>query len=251
MNRHASLTAAFLAAALLVSAPSRAAEFDEFDIYFELNHTDGDLGIHALLDGDPWQRLVIESPDGKEKLRIVLTGTLRKHGLTELFFESAEPPFDELPTKKFFNRFKEGVWELEAETIAGAEGEPLEGEDRLSHVMPAPAGGITLNGIPAAENCDSDPLPTVSVPVTIDWNPVTTSHPDIGKDGPIEIVRYELVLELESDDSQVFSVRLPPNITSFEFPAAFLALDHEFKFEIIAREESGNQTAIESCFLLD
>jgi hypothetical protein len=31
--------------------------FDEAEIFFELNDTDGDLGIHALIDGDAWKSL--------------------------------------------------------------------------------------------------------------------------------------------------------------------------------------------------
>jgi len=31
-------------------------------VYFELNNTDGDLGIHALIDGEPWKKLQIEAP---------------------------------------------------------------------------------------------------------------------------------------------------------------------------------------------
>jgi hypothetical protein len=34
-------------------------------------------------------------------------------------------------------------------------------------------------------------------------------------------------------------------------PAEFLALGDEFKYEILAREESGNQTAVESCFMIE
>jgi hypothetical protein len=33
-------------------------------------------------------------------------------------------------------------------------------------------------------------------------------------------------------------------------PAEVIALGDEFKFEILAREQSFNQTAIESCFVL-
>ncbi len=34
-------------------------------------------------------------------------------------------------------------------------------------------------------------------------------------------------------------------------PDEFLSQTDEFKFEVLAREESWNQTAVESCFLLD
>ena len=35
--------------------------FEEADIFFELNNTDGDLGIHALIDGEAWKKLEIEN----------------------------------------------------------------------------------------------------------------------------------------------------------------------------------------------
>ena len=35
-------------------------EFEEAQLYFELNHTDGDLGFQGLMDGDAWKSLEIE-----------------------------------------------------------------------------------------------------------------------------------------------------------------------------------------------
>ena len=58
-------------------------------------------------------------------------------GLTEIFFESAEPPFDELAPQDFFRRFPEGVYDIEGVTLDGAE---LESEVRLSYIIPAAAG---------------------------------------------------------------------------------------------------------------
>jgi len=34
--------------------------FSVANVFFELNNTDGDLGIHALIDGEPWKKLKIE-----------------------------------------------------------------------------------------------------------------------------------------------------------------------------------------------
>jgi hypothetical protein len=67
--------------------------YDEAEIFFELNNTDGDLGIHALIDGEAWKSLEIEDPWGREMLDVRLKGRLRRQGLTEIFFESAEPVF--------------------------------------------------------------------------------------------------------------------------------------------------------------
>ena len=61
--------------------------------------------------------------------------------------------------------------------------------------------------------------------------------------------------ELETADGEEFvtvlSVILPPDITQLEIPSGFLAQDDTFKYEVLARESSFNQTAMESCFLLD
>jgi hypothetical protein len=180
---------------------------------------------------------------------IHVNGRLRKQGLTEIFFESAEPSFDELSPEEFFLRFPEGKYEIEGITLEGKE---LESTVRLTHVLPAPPGNIMISGTAAAENCDADPLPSVREPVIIRWDPVTQSHPEIGRTGEmIEVVKYQLVVEREEPTLLVFSVDLPPDVTSVEVPASFIALGEEFKFEILVREKSGNQTAIESCFVVE
>jgi hypothetical protein len=220
--------------------------FDEARLFFELNHTDGDLGIHALIDGDAWKRLEIDGPNDVNLLEVFVRSRLRKQGLTEFFFESAEPTFDELPPKQFFQRFPEGVYDIGGVTL---EGDELDSEVMLSHVLAAPPGNIQISGVDAAENCDADPLPSVSEPVTISWDPVTQSHPDIGTPGvAVEVEHYQLVLEREDPTLLVFSVELPPEVTSFEIPSGFIAFGDEFKFEIVVRAANGNQTAVESCF---
>lgn len=222
--------------------------YDVATIFFELNDTDGDLGIHARIDGDAWRMLEIESPDETRNLKIQVKGTLEQQGLTELFFESAEPTFDELSPAEFFSRFPEGEWEVSGVTI---EGEELESTARVSHVMADRPRNILVSGIPAAPDCDADPLPAVSEPVVIRWDPVTQYHPRIGIAGPVEVVKYQLVVEREEPTPLVLSVDLPPDVTEFEVPEDFTALGEEFKFEILVREASGNQTAVESCFEID
>jgi hypothetical protein len=54
--------------------------------FFEPNNTDGDLGIHSSIDGEPWTRLAIEGPNGREILDITLRSRLKRQGLTQLFF---------------------------------------------------------------------------------------------------------------------------------------------------------------------
>ncbi len=227
-------------------------EFEEAFIFFELNNTDGDLGIHAKIDGDEWKRLEIEDSKGRRMLKINVKGRLKKQGLTELFFESAEPIFEDLAPEDFFKRFPEGTYEIEAETL---EGEEFEAVAVISHVMPGPPGngvvfGVTVNGLDAdviGEDCVHS-LTSVMPPVTIAWTPVTMSHPFIGTPGElVTIDSYEVVVEID-EETPVLSIVLPSDITEIEIPDAFIGLTDEWKFEILAKLANGNATAVESCF---
>jgi hypothetical protein len=238
------LTLALLAggAAALRSAGQvePAPAFTEAEIFLELNDTDGDLGIQASIDGGAWTSLKIEGPHERPLLDLVSRGRLRAQGLTQLAFESAEPSFDELAPQDFFRRFPEGRYEIEGRAEDGRE---LEAVAVLSHVLAAPPR-ITVSGTPAAEECDVS-VPLVSTPVVIDWDPVTASHPGIGKSGPVQISRYQVFVER---DNVKLSLDLPPSVTEFRVPAGVIALGSQFKVEVIARTMTGNNTAVESCF---
>ncbi len=252
----------------LVAAPWAWAEeheedensFDEAELFFELNNTDGDLGIHSLIDGDGWKKLQITESGGKLLLNVRVLGNLRKQGVTEFFFESAEPIFAELDPADFFDRFPEDDYLITGTTL---EGEMLESEVELTHIMPAPPQA-TVNGDPMTLICDEDDpdflgITEVSAPVTIGWAEVDTSHAELGSPQSsmdIEIHNYQVVVEVEFEvDGEEFaaemSVILPPNVFSMTIPEAFIVLGDEFKYEILVREESFNQTASESCFVLE
>jgi hypothetical protein len=100
-------------------------------------------------------------------------------------------------------------------------------------------------------------------PVTIAWPEVTMSHPDPAGGGagvqppvPVTIRNYEIVVEVELDlgDGEEFlsvlSIILPPGVRAMTIPVEFIALGTTFKYEVLAREESFNQTAVESCFVI-
>jgi hypothetical protein len=249
---------AALASAALAGDGDEEEPFDEAHIFFELNNTDGDLGIHALIDGEAWKRLSVEDQQQNTVLDIFVRGRMRQQGLTEIFFESAEPPFDELSPQAFFRRFPAGQYEVEGRTLDGHE---LESKVRLTHRMPAPAQP-TVNGQPMAVQCDEDEAgydaPTVAAPVTIAWPAVVSTHPDLGspRSSPnIRIRNYELVVETELDGPggefvTVFSAVLPADVTLLTIPDEFLSQSEVFKYEVLAREKSFNQTAVESCFLV-
>ena len=246
------LTAAFLTALPITSFAVTEGEeeeetpFDEAFVFFELNNTDGDLGIHAKIDGDEWKRLEMEDPNDRRMMKVFVTGRLRRQGITEFFFESAEPTFDELDPRIFFKRFPEGTYEVEGITL---DGEELESETEVTHLIPAQPEP-TVNGMPYVTDCDEGELPVFGPDedVVLAWAPVTSSHPTLGRTNePINVVNYEVVVEIDETPFKVSAI-LPPDVTEFEVPEEILGLSDEIKYEILVREESYNQTAVESCF---
>lgn len=251
--------------------------FDEARLFFELNDTDGDLGIHGKVDGDEWKYLEIEDPHDRRMLNIRVQGRLKRQGLTELFFESAEPTFDELDPDKFFRRFPQGEYEIEGVTL---DGEERESEVYLSHVIPAAPDVVRVNGVDAAEDCDAElPLIDPTGGVVISWDPVTMSHAakhgddGLGIDGIIDVRYYEVVVEIDESDFKSVA-NLPPTTNEWTLPEDFFELSEEgeYKFEILVRtnvydadgdpvlveiddEEDqplpGNKSAVESCFEVD
>jgi hypothetical protein len=231
------------ATALIASPAALSADnetpFSVAELFFELNNTDGDLGIHAKIGGDPWKQLTIESPDDRTILNILTRGSMRRQGLSELAFESAEPPFDELPPAQFFARFPQGTYDIEGVTLDGTE---LESEVRISHVLPAPPDFV----FPALSDCDAPVV--VTAPVTIRWRPVTMSHPTIGITGQaVAVERYEISVERPDRNLKAF-VELPPQVTSLRVPDLFTATPGIIKFEVLVKAKNGNRTAEESCF---
>lgn len=228
------------------AAPAQEIPFSEARIFFELNDTDGDLGIHSSIDGVPWKSLAIEDPYERTILSVVPSGRLRLQGMTQLFFESAEPSFDELDPADFFARFPEGWYEIDGITLEGLE---MESRARISHVLPAPPENMRVNGIAAAEDCDALFLPSVTPPVIITWDPVTVSHPELGKPGPVKVDRYQVFAEQRKSNPLKYSLDLPSNMTRYMIAPELIAVgDAQYKFEVQVRATNGNQTALESCF---
>jgi hypothetical protein len=65
----------------------------------------------------------------------------------------------------------------------------------------------------------------------------------------IDVVNYEVVVEIDETPFRT-SIILPPEARSFLVPEEILLLSDEVKFEVLVREASFNQTAVESCFVL-
>lgn len=223
--------------------------FAEAELFFELNNTDGDLGIHSSIDGEGWSRLRVEDPAGRRMLNIRLRGRLRRQGLTQLAFESTEPPFDELSPDVFFRRFPEGEYEITGLTL---DGEEMESEALVTHVIPAAPTNILVNGALLPDGCDDGSSPSVSAgsDILIDWDPVVTTHSVVGSplgSPDIDIVLYQIFID---QGNFGLAVDQDPSDTDLLIPAGLLRTGLVV-IEILVREESGNQTASESCFVVE
>lgn len=208
---------------------------DDAEIIFELNATDGDLGIQIFLDGEPWNSIRIVSPDGKLFFEVKGKGNLRNFGLAELFSESNEPSFDDVPLSDILELFPPGEYQFSGKTV---EREKLEGTAILTHNIPD--GPIIVSP-------EEDEVLNPDAPVVIDWDPVTTSYP--GTNGVINIVGYRVIVEREQPEPLlVFSVELPDSATQVTVSPEFIEPDAEYKFEVLAIETSGNQTISERSF---
>lgn len=200
-------------------------KFKAADLKVEINATDGDAGLQVFLDHEPWRSIAIARPNGGKILDITAQGVLRDYGLTELFSESSEPAFDEFPLEEFKKLFPEGRYTFTGETI---DGRRLRSRVPLTHDFPAgpritsPRDGSTVS--PSS--------------VLVRWEPVRE----------LEIVAYQVVVTKEERPERVLEATVPNNITQFRVPSEFLERQTEFKAEVLAIEESGNQTLTEVTF---
>lgn len=209
--------------------PKEVIPFTDARIRIEVNATDGDSGLHVLLDAEGWKFVNIFDPCGKLIFHVAGGGSVRKTGLTELFFESAEPGFEELPLDQFLARFPAGEYRFTGETITGKK---MLSKAKLTHALPEgpvlllPAEGAVLN----PNN------------VALSWEPVADPAGS-------EIVRYEvLVVEDGSVPKRVLSATVPATATSMIVPPTFLVRNASYKWEILAIETGGNQTLSEGTF---
>ncbi len=211
-----------------VATAQRPLRFDESDLFIEINATDGDAGLQMQLGGRTWQRLRLIDPRGRTVMNVRAGGPLDGYGLTDMGFESAEPPFTRFPFPRFRARFPEGRYRFVANAPNGRR---IVGSDRLTHVVPA--GPRVL--VPA-EDAVVDPAAFV-----VRWDPVTSP-------AGVRIVRYQVIVSAEGPPGGSMQLTLPSNATSAAIPSGFLVRNAEYAVEVIARAESHNQTITEVPF---
>ncbi len=236
-----SLLVLFVAAVALVSAGSGAGftapasvlygpvsvPYKEARIYIEFNQTANDLGYHVSLDAEDWKTLQIFNPRQRLIFEVEGGGAYRRLGMTELFFEGAEPNLDAFPLDELLALFPEGRYKFLGRTV---DGKRLVGTSSLSHAVPNGPSNIS------ASFGSGDSL-------VISWDAVT-SVPTGFPDRPISIVGYQLIVK-------PFQVTVPGTVTSVTVPPEFVSSlpAGENLFEVLAIDASGNQSITESSFI--
>lgn len=237
VTRHILPVFILIVAALLAAAPNTwAIPFSITKIIIEVNASAGDAGIQISVDAGGWERLLVFDPDGQKIFDVRGSGSVGKQGVTELFFESAEPSFEEQTLEELFARFPEGNYTFRGTTV---DGKTLNGRARLRHNIPA---GPEIVFPAEGEALDPDE------PVVISWEPVTDPFPDT--DLAVDTVGYQVIVErVKPQPLLVYSVTLPASVTEVTVSPEFLEANADYNFEVLAIEASGNQTITEGFFV--
>jgi hypothetical protein len=238
-------------------------EFDEFEVFIEINATDLDAGLQGKLDGEAWNYANVRGPNGRSIFRLNPNGSLEEHGVTEIQWESNEPPFEpsieaEYTLDDFLALFPEGNYRALGRTI---EESWLFSVAELTHDLPAP---------PEVTSHEEGDTVQRGSDILVEWNAVTKEYDPDADDplgvGPddldseivayIVVAEYDLVLypgdeDLEEEISRAVTIDVAGDVLMATIPADFLPdepavpYELEFKIEVGAVEESGNTTFLE------
>ena len=195
-------------------------------IYWEYNASADDLGVHVSLDAEDWKRLKIVNPKGRTIFDVEGHGPYKNLGMTELFFEGAEPSLADFPLEDLLALFPEGSYEFTGRTVDGAE---LESTAQFSHAIPA---GPSVSAAVGLGNS-----------LVISWSTVTAPPPGFPAK-PINIVGYQVIVGL-------FQVTVPAttNVVTVSPEFAGSLASGQQPYEVLAIEASGNQTLTEGVFV--
>jgi hypothetical protein len=262
MKKHMLLLPVFLVAvvALIFTVQTASAghhhhrpevvELDDATIIAEVNATDGDAGYQIFLDGEGWRRVTVYDPNWRQIFKVNASGGVKKiGGGTELFLETAEPEYETFEEfREILDNLQPGIYKFYGRTV---EGDWLHGTAELTHNIPCAPELVD----PTEVDPEDGEVPvTMSEPVTIRWGEVDSllgedpEEPDeVGctDDEEAKIDGYQVIVDGEAGE---FDIILPDDATSVTIPVEFTESDTAYKFEVLAIEESGNQTIVESYF---
>jgi hypothetical protein len=200
---------------------------------FEINSTDQDGGVQVFIDAEEWKTMSIIDPQGNRIFSTRTQGRLARFGGSELFLESGEPPFSELPLHKLLKQWPAGVYKFRG---TGADGEVFRGSARLTHRL---LSGPSLVS-PVEGSVPQNPSDTV-----MKWQQVPAPEGS-------RIIGYQVLVERETDLVSLpvvtLDVMMPPAATELRVPPGFLLPNTEYAWEVLAIEKGGNQTLSSSTF---
>lgn len=236
------LVVALILGTAFSQAWSGGSEFEVTEFKIEFNSTDQDVGVQAFIDGEPWRSVSIINPKWRTILAVKSIRSLARQGVTELFLESGEPTLDEVSLQQFLHRFPEGTYRFFGTDV---DGKFVRGRAEFTHVIPCGPTGLAAS---RGANTPEDPI-------VLSWDPVTQvidldstfDNLTCENSGDLEIVGYRVEAEWEDDNEVVhtFGIDLKPDQHSVTLPPEFIPAGQEYKFEVLAIEESGNQTLTE------
>jgi hypothetical protein len=219
--------------------PTEGEEWEVAKLYIEHNATDEDTGVHGFFGGEAWSVLCLTDPNGTMILIADPLEQFDRLAVSDLFFESREPPNDELPIDRIRDDFPDGDY-----TVAGidVEGTPRVGTATFTHAIPAPPTIITPDLVADAEEAEPPAVPPSGL--RVEWEAVS----DTINGAPVTITGYEVIVtDEEADDPDGFArpeydVHVPADQRSLTVPDDFLRADRLYELEVLAIEETGNQT---------
>ena len=202
---------------------------------FEINATDLDGGVQVFLDAEQWKRMSIFDPDGRRIFTTLTDGVMAKQGGTELFLESAEPSFKDLPLQQLLARWPAGRYEFRG---VGVNRETLKGSALLTHDLPD--GPVLVSPIEGGEAQNPDHT-------VVRWQtvPPPNGSPIIG----YQVLVVEPDTEIRSLPNVTLDVMMPPTARRLKVPPGFLQPGTEYEWEVLAIERGGNQTLSSSTFV--
>ena len=222
------------------NASENAIPLKQAKLIIEHNSKDEDTGFQGFIDSEGWDRVSLSGPNGV-LLDFQAKASLGKLGLTELFFETVEPENAEIPIDIILETLPEGSYVFTGFGIeAGEKTGKILGTANLTHQIPQ--GPTLLTPV------EDDTIPVDDLLVS--WSPVNETI-----DGAeVTIISYQLIVEKDEEPhqnmigKQGLSMYLPPYVTEITIPAEFFEPDTDYVWEVLAIEESGNQSLTSSHF---
>ena len=207
-------------------------------LFIEDNSGDEDIGVHGYFDDHGWTELCVFNPAGDMVLNVRPDAQMGELGMSEFFFESQEPGYDIWDFADLKAAWPEGSYKVRAQSHDGV---VLTGEALFTHNLPMPPVITAPVLVPEPED---NPAVLPVGDITVTWAPVTMTQ-----DGqPVRLRGYQLWVNKDNHvDPHGFSrpnfdVHVSADTTSFVVPAAFFDAGSLYEVEVVAIEESGNQS---------